>query len=88
MNLSASQHRQLCAVRGSLAGSGGVLLLGGALSAWFAVPTSVGYWLGWALMALGVMAGLFAAALYFVPHFLLPTHRRKATRGGRGRRAA
>jgi hypothetical protein len=83
MELSHYQKECLGAMRGGLAAIGGVLLLGGALCVFFAVPSSGGWWLGWGLMAAGVLSGLGAGALYFFPGFLLaPQHRerKKSTR--------
>ncbi|HSE50203.1 MAG TPA: hypothetical protein VLA96_13435 [Terriglobales bacterium] len=87
MNLSPAQHRLLCAIRGAVAGSGGVLVLGGGLAVFFAVGSSFGWWLGWGMVACGVFALLMGAAMYCVPGFLLPEHRRKESSGGR-RKAA
>ncbi len=87
MRLTHYQKECLGATRGGLAGVGGVLLLGGALSVFFAVPSNGGWWLGWGLMAGGVLALLAAGALYFFPGFLLGNEHREPKRK-RGRRAA
>jgi hypothetical protein len=77
MNLSPAQHRLFCAIRESLAAMGGVLALGGGLAVFFAVGSSFGWWLGWGLVACGVFALLMAGAMYCVPGFLLPKHRKR-----------
>ena len=77
MNLSDSQHRLFCAIRGAVAGIGGVLVLGGGLAVFFAVLRSFSWWLGWGLVGCGVFALLMATALYFFPEFMLPEHRKR-----------
>lgn len=50
---------------------GGVLIVGGFLDVWFATPSSFGWWLGWALIWVGIFSLLMAAALFFFPRFML-----------------
>lgn len=57
---------------------GGVLIVGGFLDVWFAVPSSVGWWLGWGLIWSGIFSLLMAAALFCFPRFLLHAEHREA----------
>lgn len=71
MDLSDLQKRQLITQRRGIAGCGGVLVLGGALAVFYAVPTSFGYWLGWGLMGAGAFALLMAGAMCAFPRYML-----------------
>jgi hypothetical protein len=77
MPLSESQKRQLCVQRRGLAGVGGVLLVGGFLGVWFAVPSSLGWWLGWGLIGIGIFSLLMAGAMFCFPGFMLHAEHRE-----------
>ncbi len=70
MEYTEGQKLELMAMRRGAAGVGGVLVLGGFLLVFLAIPTTLTWWFGWFVLGCGALALLFAAAVCFFPGYL------------------
>ncbi len=80
MDFTEGQKLELLEMRRGAAGVGGVLVLGGFLLVFLAIPTTLTWWFGWFVLACGALALLFSAAVCFFPGYLCRPERRKERR--------